>query len=80
MLASIFNRMMLAPMLATSRVPGLLWLTLFASHCLMLCAAAVWLVAPFALWKGLGLGWTALWVLPTCVAVFSAAYTPKGGG
>lgn len=53
---------------------GLAWIAVLA--------AAVWLAAPFAIWKAFGAGWMAFWLIPTTLAVCGLGYSRKfeGGG
>lgn len=48
---------------------------------LALAALAVWLVAPFALWKAWGAWWMLLWLVPTTSVIFLlAANKPAAAG
>ncbi|HRI43125.1 MAG TPA: hypothetical protein PLL78_02805 [Fimbriimonadaceae bacterium] len=72
MLFSILQRLMFAPTLTLGGSPRWFWVSLLLPPLLGLTAAAVWLVAPFAIWTAFGVGWLWLWLVPTGVAVFSA--------
>lgn len=37
----------------------------------VLCAASVWLAAPFALWSAAGAWWMTVWAVPTTLAIFA---------
>lgn len=80
MFGSLFVRLMAIPMLGAGRSTRLFWAGILATQGLMLLAAAVWLIAPIAIWHAIGAWWMLLWLVPTCVATFSMAYARPGGG
>jgi len=75
-----FGRLFMLPFLLGGPKSFALWQAALAWFALL--AAAVWLIAPFAIWQAFGIGWLALWLLPTGLAVCALGYSRKfeGGG
>ena len=80
MLGSLLLRVLFVPAMVGSGNPRLIWAGMLLPQSLMLFAAAVWLVAPIAIWKAFGAWWMLLWLVPSGAAVFELAFAPKGGG
>lgn len=76
----LLTRLLMLPLILGGPRSYAVWQVVLALVCLL--AAAVWLAAPFALWKAFGLPWLALWLLPTAAAICGMGYSRKfdGGG
>lgn len=76
----LFSRLFVLPYLVGFPGSFAIWQAVLGWVTLL--AALVWLAAPFAIWKAVGLGWIAFWLIPTAVAVCALGYSRKfeGGG
>lgn len=44
-----------------------------------LCAALVWLAAPFAIWQAFGMAWMLFWLVPSGAAICALGYSRAAG-
>ena len=76
----ILGAIFAGPMMVAQRGARWYWFGRVAMALAGICAFAVWLGAPFAIWSAAGMGWTLLWLVPTTVALFALTSMPQGGG
>ncbi len=80
MQSGLLIRLLLLPGMLMQRGPRAYLAGSLAASAAGLMAAAVWLMAPVAIWHTFGHWWMLLWLLPTAAVIYATALTPMPGG